>query len=201
MAANERQQTSRLNQFKEDLKALEIKDIVRKHIVTALPVGMTADEYFELRQVVANQFELYPSEVVLVGSCQLGFSLNPDHRYQQFRGDSDFDIAIVSPTRFDSYWDHVFEYAMNDAAWSTSPAYKHFKSMLFKGWIDPRGLPSVTRFRQAQEWADFFDSLMSSRRFGKRRITARLYRTWGRLEAYQGKSVRQCLTILSQENE
>lgn len=201
MAASEKPQTSRLRQFKEDLRSLEVSEVIRKHIVTGLPVCLREDEYFELRQTVACRFELYPSEVVLVGSCQLGFSIHPDHRYRQVGHDSDLDIAIISSTRFDSYWDRVFEYAMIDVAWNSTRAYRDFKQMLFSGWIDPRGLPSVARFSHAQKWTDFFDNLMSTRRFGTRRITARLYRTWGRLEAYQEKSVRLCLTTLGHENE
>jgi uncharacterized C2H2 Zn-finger protein len=102
-------------------------------------------------------------------------------------------LALVSAERFDDYWDRVFEYARSDAVWKTTKEYKRFVNILFNGWIDPRGLPSVRRFEQAKRWTSFFDGLMQSRRFGQRRISARLYRTWDRLEAYQEKAVRQCL--------
>lgn len=112
------------------------------------------------------------------------------------RLDSDLDVALVSLERFDVYWDGVFAYSRADRAWKGSREYRTFAKMLFEGWIDPRGLPNVLRFKQAGDWTNFFDNLMQSRRFGRRRISARLYRTWSRLAAYQEIAVRQCIASL-----
>jgi hypothetical protein len=101
-------------------------------------------------------------------------------------------LALVSPERFDRYWDAVFEYARSDFAWKKTLRYKRFARMLFNGWIDPRGLPSGRRFVEARHWFTFFDELMQSRHFGPRRITARLYRNWDRLESYQEIAVYKC---------
>ena len=131
--------------------------------------------------------------MVLVGSCRTGFTLKPDKRWQPARPASDLDLALVSTDRFDDYWDKVFHYARSDLAWKKSHEYNRFVSFLFDGWIDPRGLPPVRAFEQAREWVNFFDGLMRSRRFGTRRITARLYRTWERLECYQERMVRLCI--------
>jgi Calcineurin-like phosphoesterase len=132
----------------------------------------------------------------LVGSCRTGFSIAPTKRYREAKPNSDLDVAIVSQERFDHYWDDVFAYSVSDSAWKQSKEYKHFVRILFHGWIEPRGLPNVSRFEQATRWADFFDTLMQSRQFGQRRISVRLYRTWSRLEAYQEKAVRQCIANL-----
>jgi hypothetical protein len=185
--------STRIEVFKADLAALEVREVVRKHITTGMPAAIHAEQYYELRRDVASHFQLHPNAVVLVGSCRLGFALKPDKRYQVADLGSDLDLALVSTERFDSYWEDVFEYARYDWAWRKTRRFNRFVWYLFNGWIDPRGLPPVPRFKHAKEWAQFFDKLMQSRRFGQRRITARLYRTWERLESYQETMVRSCL--------
>ncbi len=191
---------ARVERFRSDLRALDPTDVIRKHITTGTPVAISDDAYFDLRTLVAAEFTLHPSAVVLVGSCRLGFSIAPKKRYRRARPNADLDLALVSQERFDSYWDDVFAYARHDTAWKRSSEYWEFVRMLFNGWIDPRGLPNVPRFEQATRWTDFFDTLMHSRRFGRRRISARLYRTWARLEAYQELAVRRCVNALGDTN-
>jgi hypothetical protein len=189
-----------IGRFRADLEKLEPSEIIRKHITTGTPVAIAEEAYFDLRRIVAKEFDLHPSAVVLIGSCRTGFSISPKKRYRPARPDSDFDVALVSVDRFDDYWDDVFAYARSDSAWKCSKEYKHFVRMLFNGWIDPRGLPNVNRFERAAQWSAFFDELMQSRQFGVRRVSARLYRTWARLEAYQENAVRQCIANLGESH-
>ena len=174
--------------FKADLMHLSITEVIRKHISTGQPHAFSQVEYYELRSAVAKEFQLHPSSVVVVGSTRVGFSLNPKRRYQIVSPNSDIDVAIVSQERFDDFWERVFRYARADLAWSPNK----FRARLFKGWIDPRYLPNTPTFEAAEQWVRFFDGLMRSRKFGPRRITARLYRSWDRLEAYQERSVLSC---------
>ncbi|HZZ43136.1 MAG TPA: hypothetical protein VFE58_09370 [Tepidisphaeraceae bacterium] len=175
--------------FKTDLGELPIKDVIRKHISTGQPVAFTSHEYYSLRSTIAAEFQLHPSAVVVVGSTRIGFSLAPEHRYRRVKSGSDIDVAIVSQERFDDYWERVFLYSKSNLAW---PDKKRFKNNLFNGWIDPRFLPNTPTFEEALKWATFFDRLMESRKYGRRTITARLYRSWDRLEAYQEPSVLAC---------
>lgn len=184
---------SLVDRFRADLTTLAAQDSVRKHITTGMPTELSEDDYFELRRLVGAEFDLHPSAVVLIGSCRQGFSIAPSKRWQPAHAGSDLDVAIVSAERFDVYWDSVFAYSRNDKAWHGTDRFKRFATSLFRGWIDPRGLPPVPRFAQAARWIDFFDSLMQSRRFGTRRISARLYRTWSRLDAYQELALQKCL--------
>jgi hypothetical protein len=200
MPATTSQHSCRVDRFCSDLKALQPTEVIRKHITTGMPVFLTDELYFKLRSLIADQFQLHPSAVVLVGSCRTGFSIVPKKRYREAQPNSDLDVAIVSQERFDFYWDAVFAYSVIDRAWKRSGEYRQFVRMLFDGWIDPRGLPNVPRFEQATYWAAFFDSLMRSRQFGPRRISARLYRTWSRLEAYQERAVRQCIANLGEHH-
>ncbi len=182
----------RVKQFQADLTTLNMRAVVRKHITTGEPVVITHDAYFELRQRVADHFGLHPSAVILVGSCRQGFSIAPKKRYRLAQPNSDLDLALISAERFDTYWDEVFAYSRSNEVWKKTSRFKKFVVTLFKGWIDPRGLPPVPRFKQSAEWVQFFDKLMAERLFGTRRISARLYRNWERLESYQESAVRMC---------
>ena len=194
--ANTPPQDARVARFCADLAVLEPSEVIRKHITTGNPVSISEEQYVERRKLVAKEFELHPTSVVLVGSCRTGFSIAPKTRYRLATSNSDLDLAIVSFERFDSYWDDVFAYSSTDRAWRNSREYREFARMLFNGWIDPRGLPNVPTFTRAAKWTTFFDGLMQSRRFGRRRISARLYRTWTRLEAFQETAIRQCRASL-----
>jgi hypothetical protein len=171
-------------------------DTVRKHITTGTPTELTEDDYFDLRRMVAEEFKLHPSSVVLIGSCRQGFSIAPRKRWRPAGPSSDLDVALVSAEQFDVYWDSVFTYSRTNSAWHKSKRYRTFAKNLFNGWIDPRGLPPVPSFQEAARWTEFFDEIMESRRFGSRRISARLYRTWHRLDAYQERAVVKCISDL-----
>lgn len=187
----------RVTRFRADLAAAEISDVIRKHITTGEPVGVEPDTYFQLRKQIAGEFAVHPSAIVLVGSCRLGFSLKNKKggRYTPITQASDVDVAVVSDALFDSYWNQVFDVVQDDRSWAVNDG-KRFTRDLFSGWLSPDTLPNIPRFTNARRWAEFFARLTRERTCGYRTITARLYRTWDRLEAYQKIMVRECLSEL-----
>jgi hypothetical protein len=186
---------ARVSNFKEDLQKDKIQDVIRKHITTGDPTIIPRDIYFELRRRVSQQFDLHPSEIVSVGSCRLGFSLKRKgrtrERYNPAKATADVDLAIVSPGRFDSYWDRVFDLVRKNRDWSLSKG-AFFTRDLFNGWITPSKLPNLPQFTDAVLWTEFFDELTRSRLCGMRTVKPRLYRSWNRLEAYQEIMVTEC---------
>lgn len=137
-----------INRFRSDLRRMSPTELIRKHISTGQPVGLDEEAYFDLRNVVAEEFELHPSAVVLVGSSRMGFGIAPRKRYQEARAHADLDLALISSERFDRYWDDVFGYSQAEPAWKDSREYRRFATMFFAGWIDPRGLPNLPRFER-----------------------------------------------------
>jgi hypothetical protein len=185
----------RVEAFKSDLKATIPINVIQKHITTGDPAIIPGDVYFELRRRVAENFHLHPSEVVLVGSCRLGFTLKrnrkTNERYRPARPTSDVDLAIVSSGQFDSYWDRVFFMVRKNRDWSLSHGRK-FTRDLFNGWITPSELPNLPQFADALAWTEYFAELTRLRICGLREVKPRLYRSWSRLEAYQEIMVNQC---------
>lgn len=135
MSSAASEHSNRVGQFKADLAALEVREIVRKHITTGMPAAIHADDYYELRRDVALEFGLHPNGVILVGSCRMGFTLKPERRFQSFHPRSDLDLALVSSEQFDFYWDSVFQFALSDLAWRETEEFRWFRRTLFNGWI------------------------------------------------------------------
>ncbi len=193
---------SRVLEFQRDLAAAknDLSDVIQKHITTGEPVVIESDVYYQLRRSVAYEFGIHPSCVILVGSCRTGFSLKPKKRYECVRSDSDVDVAVISESLFDDYWDQVFDLTRSDRGWGRSEG-KSFSVDLFMGWITPQRLPNRPRFKNSRKWAEVFDDLTAKRICGIRTITARLYRSWKRLEAYQEIMVSQCRNDLRKGTE
>jgi hypothetical protein len=200
MAMDQATHQSRVTQFLDDLRNLDMIRVIRKHITTGTSAVLEESTYSDLRSEVADHFKIHPSAVVLIGSGRTGFSLKPTKRYVAFGDSSDLDFAIVSKDKFDEYWDLVFEHWQSNRFWGGN-RYPRFLRELFKGWIWPRRLPPGRDFKQAMEWVEFEDRLGRERFRGRRSIGARLYRTWDRLEAYQAIHVRQCLQALEREKQ
>jgi hypothetical protein len=190
----------RVAAFREDLENGDLHDVIQKHITTGNPVAIDDSIYFLLRRMVAHEFFVHPSAVILVGSCRTGFSLKPNKRYLPVAPDSDVDIAIIEPRLFDAYWDNVFDLTRKDRGWANSHIGRRFTLDLFNGWITPRKLPNLPRFSDGRRWAEFFDALTARRTCGIREIKARLYRSWERLEAYQEIMVTRCRDDLRRGN-
>jgi hypothetical protein len=49
-----------IGRFRADLEKLEPSEIIRKHITTGTPVAIAEEAYFDLRRIVAKEFDLHP---------------------------------------------------------------------------------------------------------------------------------------------
>jgi hypothetical protein len=197
MAAIDPGHQRRVMEFKNDLRAMDLTKLVRKHITTGGSAMLADSTYYELRDTIAAHFKLHPSAVILVGSARLGFSLKPTKRYEPFGNSSDLDFAVVSREAFDFYWDRLFNHSRSDRIWSRTNHYKACLRELFKGWIWPRRFPPSPAFREAVDWVEFEDRLGRESFKGHRSVGVRLYHSWERLEAYQSLHVIDCRTALS----
>ena len=112
--------------------------MVQKYITYGGCYLLGQDAYFELKAEVSAQFAVHPSEVLVVGSGKLGFSIVEGKRYRPFGDNSDIDIAIIAPQLFDGIWTNVFDYWHEVSSWRRE---QEFRNYLFRGWIRPDKLP------------------------------------------------------------
>ena len=178
---------TRIQAFRSDLKTLTDKIMVQKHITSGESFVLAEDQYFSLKYDVSEQFELHPSQIIVVGSGKLGFSIVPRKRYRPFGDESDLDVAIVSDDLFHALWARVFEYWNDRGYWEREAPFKNY---LFRGWLRPDHLPpSVQR---SVQWFEYFRRLTASGKYGPYKISAGIYKSWSYLENYQETAVAQC---------
>jgi hypothetical protein len=83
----------RIAAFRADLRQKQVHELVQRHITSGECFTMVAEAYFDLRNRIANQFQIHFSGVVVVGSAKLGFSIAPDKRYRAFGETSDIGLS------------------------------------------------------------------------------------------------------------
>ena len=101
--------------FKADLESLTSKQIACKYLLGGKSSVLSEHQFFELRDRVANHFRVEFSEVILVGSAKIGFSLAPKKRYREFCDESDIDIAVISEKIFTQAWQEAYLYKKSGA--------------------------------------------------------------------------------------
>ena len=162
--------------------------MVQKHITFGASYVLDEGQYFQLKHEISEEYHLHPSQVIMVGSGKLGFSIAPSKRYRPFGDESDLDVAIISDVLFDWIWQEVFEHQnINRGYW---PQETKFKDYLFRGWLRPDYLPPSIQY--ASQWFEFFRQLTASSGFGPYKISAGVYKSWLYLEHYQRQAVAQC---------
>ena len=182
--------------FKKDVLDLPAIEVVRKYITYGDTYILDHDKYYSLKQKVSNHFDIHPSEVIIVGSGKMGFSIAenttsspPKIRYRNFGNDSDIDVAIVSQALFEKIWQEVYNYYIEKGMWSRKDKFEEY---FFRGWLRPDMFPLSKNFPVCEEWWTFFQALTSSNEFGFYKISAGLYKSWFFLEKYQSGAVEQC---------
>src|SRR5262245_24648755 len=125
---------TRLDQFKLSLSSMSVDHIVKRHMTFGDCYILGEDAYFSLKYEVAKNFNIHPSEVLMVGSGKLGFSIVQSKRYSPFRDTSDIDIAIISPALFDRVWKDVYDYGFSGGYW---PKENRFKKYFFNVRYSP----------------------------------------------------------------
>lgn len=186
----------RLDTFKRDLTRRTPLEIARRHIIFGDCAVISPEEYFKLRSTVAENFQLHPNDVLVVGSGKLGFSIAPHKRYRPFGDYSDLDVVIVSESFFDIVWRDLHRYSAKGGYWEK---HDEFKKYLFDGWIRPDKLPPDQNFDFARRWWRFFNQLSSSREYSAGRITGAIYQGWHFLESYQIIAIAGCVEQLATE--
>lgn len=176
--------------FKGDLKKLNSLQIYRKYVLGGDCHLLDNHDLFELREVICEKFQIEFSDVLMVGSGKLGFSIKPSRRFGLFNDDSDIDIAIVSTSLFERVWQEAYLYKKSGADW---PSSGRFFKYLSGGWIRPDKLPPSSYFDFTAEWWNFFNELTRSNRFGPYKIRGGLYHSHFFLQEYQTICIDQCI--------
>ena len=167
--------------------------VVQQHVLHGSCFAVTESDHFLLKQAVASEFRLeVATDVFVVGSAKLGFSIAPNKRWRGFGDYSDIDVAIVNHQLYQTVWHEVDEYRQSGADW---PRKREFERYLAWGWIRPDKLPRSQVFSFSNRWWDFFRELQSKRIAGPYKIAAALYHDIDFLVTYQMQAVGSCRSV------
>ena len=186
-----------VDEFKGKLRNQAISDIeVVQGYITHGPAFVFKDndeKYFQLKNTIAQNFELNPQEVIMIGSAKLGFSISPRKLWESFHDESDIDMVIISATIFDKFWKDLYDFNFNinltDRTEKEDKQYYRFLEYFFRGWLRPDVFPFLYSGRK--EWEGFFKSI-SYGEFGEQhKISGAVFRDWEFYEAYHTSNIRE----------
>ncbi|MCG8669071.1 MAG: hypothetical protein MI867_06625, partial [Pseudomonadales bacterium] len=113
---------------------------------------------FERKEDYSSYIELirrdYPEveEILIAGSGNWGFSLNPKKRFSPFGKSSDVDVVIISEAYFNDVWKELRTYHRKNyylLRWEDKQALNRNGQNVYSGFVSPKWIPdrtSVTRF-------------------------------------------------------
>jgi predicted nucleotidyltransferase len=187
--------SSHIDDFKEFIRKKNAKDTFRRYILHNDCQMIESNQSFELKNKICGKLNVQFDNVIVVGSCKLGFSIKPTKRFVPFGDDSDIDVAIVSQTLFESVWKTAIEYDYSNADWQSK---REFFKYLASGWIRPDKFPRGENFAFSTDWFEFFSEMTNSREFGDYKIAAGIYYNSFFLEKYQETCLEQCIFEVTQ---
>jgi hypothetical protein len=112
---------------------------------------------FKILNSIAEKYRIPLGCVKIAGSSQTGFSSIKDRDF--IFGESDLDIAIVSPELFQQYCETAFTVTngyLNRTGFKDVSTADHFQSNLQIGFFRPELMPLC---REKTEWLAFFKSI------------------------------------------
>jgi hypothetical protein len=158
------------------------------------------DSWGGFREAIVTALKISASDIRVIGSARLGFSLTPGKNLRRFGDKSDVDVLIVNADLFDNLW-----LALLAAAYPRLPASERLggwlqrrRNEVYTGWISPEdvSLDKSIFGSKAVPVLDFrtrwFTALRAAAQLPARRfegISGRLYRTWQHAELYHLQSL------------
>jgi hypothetical protein len=110
--------SSHIDDFKEFIKANSATDAFRRYILHSDCQMIESSQSYALKSKICDKLNVGFDNVIVVGSCKLGFSIKPT-RDCSIWDESDIDVAIVSPVLFENVWRTALEYKYSNADWQS----------------------------------------------------------------------------------
>lgn len=176
-----------------------IDQVIDRYLLFGTPYVFEHDEetFFALKADIAKYLKIKQTQIYVVGSAKLGFSIAPGKLFKEFDDDSDIDIAIIDDALYLKRWRILFKYNQKLAKLpyteKEAKNYEKFKDYFFRGWIRPDFFPMKYR----EEWFDFFVEL--NRRY-KYHISAGIYRDYSFFSDYHSGNLMKLRESLREKD-
>jgi hypothetical protein len=164
------------------------REVVETHLISGLPYVFRNNEaaYKDFTATLAAQLRTPATDIGIIGSARIGFSLDPDKFGVSFSAASDVDSVIVNAEMFDKAWFELYGlgsrlYSLDQ--WVQSAFHTHRTNNVFYGFIEPNRLPGIVGI--AMHWFRTLKGLGRIREVSDHKVNGRLYRTWDHVKAHQ----------------
>lgn len=167
--------------------------VVDEFVLHGTSHALSDAAHYDLKQRIATNFGVSATtEVFVVGSAKLGFSISPKQRWKSFDDGSDVDVAIVSHDLYQRVWHEIDDYVRSGADW---PRRADFLEYHGRGWFRPDMAPPSPILVMGNLWWEFFRELKELRLAGPRKINAAVYHDMHFLREYQASAVDACREV------
>jgi hypothetical protein len=200
-----------VDQFKDLILASEFEAIVREHIFSGVPFAFREQPQLLdlIRHHLKRELGLVPESVLVIGSAQTGFSLNPDNFPRRFSDESDIDVLVVDQSYFDRIWITVLKWHYRRRGLNLGAPESNWQQRMRKNLFWGSVMPHKIRYEGllfqddlvplrdlSTKWFNAFRSLSLYPEFARRDISGLLYRSWDHALLYQAYSLRQIRNII-----
>ncbi|MBK8235896.1 MAG: hypothetical protein IPK74_10090 [Deltaproteobacteria bacterium] len=175
-----------VNQAKSSAATVSPREFFLEWMMSTAPFAFRSanESYANFKSELSTLLEVHSADLLLVGSGQLGFSLNPTQLLRDFRPGSDLDVAVISPILFEAAWLNLLEIRdqvrMLDAG--ERHRFKKTRENFFDGYLRPDMLPTECALKTA--WFPRLAGPFRTPLATKHQVTAWLFRSWWHVEAF-----------------
>jgi len=182
-----------IERFKTDLLSQPLEEVVNRYVFTGSPFAFrdSPAKLDILRRHLVRCLDVQEANVIVVGSAQTGFSLDPNAFPREFHDGSDIDVLVVDEKLFDAVWHAVLRWHYPRRGRKLPQTDWRWRSLrmdeLYWGWF----VPSKIRFEGlsrpatlqplrgiSTKWFNAFKGLALLPEFASRDVSGRLYRSW-----------------------
>jgi hypothetical protein len=183
-----------LTEFKTVLESSNAEAFVEHALFDRVPYIFDGDraQYVLWKRELAKELQVDAACLTIVGTAALGWSLNPEKNLKAFDGESDVDVAVISPYHFTTAW----RYLRTETARRLSIDRRtriawdlHATNYVYWGTIATDKLLGVLPFGSL--WLKATTTMASKNPTLNRDIKFRVYNDFESLRSYQTFSVKK----------
>ena len=196
---------SGLERFKADLETVDYNAdlFVSSYVFNKIPILWSDDinSYLQWKIDFASRIEIDPTNIQIVGSARLGYSLNPKKNFKKFDNNSDTDVAIISPSPFEQAWLVLRQ----DISRSFRNKEENRELNIFvKNLIFYQTIPTeriLPHLSFGRRWIKQSDEMLKKlgRKHMGRELNFRIYRSHEALRSYQILSSNKAITSVKND--
>lgn len=164
---------------------------VHQYILSTSPFAFrnSSRDYSAFRLEISQLLGVHSADICLVGSGQLGFSLNPNHLLREFRTESDLDLVVVSSEIFDTTWRQLVSAQGSFTEESERRRLTKTQESFFKGFLRHDKLPLSTPL--ARDWFPKLAGPFNTEVAKRHEVKAFLFKSWWHVVGHYSIGVAQ----------